>query len=507
MHVHPQPFGSPDGSQLPDSELLDLHGEALDSLMTLRESRLLIGRPGVGKTCLLRRLERAVRAGRAPGAVDGIQTGAPHTSTVRVVEERIAQTGELVEAWEEIWVAALYRSLVSKLITSGNEDLERDLRLRYSVLMGSVADCLTPVAVFSQIDEILGEHPGRASLEAYLRNDEWAVLSSGLAQALKNEPPWWILLDLSDVNMGQVPGAWLACQHGLLRAIARLRASEACGQFKVVAATRDAHYTQFRHASGTIGLREAALVIDVDEHAAAVFCERKVDAIKGAELARPAAHGLLRLLGREVVINAERMCEESALDYVIRHTRSTPRDVVIACNELAAALPDRRVARNVSLSSNRIRDVVGYCARIYGNEQLVLCAQQQAAHLAPADSVSEYFISATSSPAGSLRTKLGAFIRTIGRDRFTTKVFERVSEIPGNDFPRDVLDCLWQNGLVGVIDEKVGNGKTTFFSLPHSSSDVRRPGSYAFHPCLIDALDLAHDGASSIPIKPTMEQP
>lgn len=502
---YPPPFGSPDGNRLPREQLLNLHSVTLAGLVGGRDSRLIVGRPGVGKTCLLRELELTLVADSASGAADGIQTGAPRTSTVLRAEALYAQLDELAEAWEEIWTAAFYRSLVSKLLCTGDMSIELDMRLRYPDLLGSVAGCHAPVTVFSQVDEILTKVRERARLDAYLRSGEWPVFIEALGQALDGAPPWWLLLDLSDVKLEQAPSAWLACQHGLLRAIARLRGSEVSRHFKVIAATREAHYTRYRHGNDGVGLEDAALVVDTDEQSAARFCTAKLSEVDGSNVARPGAQGILKLVGRDVVINAERKCEEQALSYLIRHTRSTPRDVVIVGNQLAAALPAVRSTPNVSLSSDRIRQIVGYCASLFGNEQLVRCAQQLAAHLAPADSILEYFISATTSPAGSLRTELGEFIRAVGRDRFASRELDRVRDSPERKLPGDVVSCLWQNGLLGYLDETAQNGTAMFFALAHSGSEIRRPASYAFHPCLIDALGLTHDGASSDPIHPTME--
>ncbi len=203
-------------------------------------------------------------------------------------------------------------------------------------------------------------------------------------------------------------------------------------------------------------------------------------------------------LGQQTLRNQERNIDEPIRDYILRHTRLLPRDIVtlgnVLCQERQRAkwfdyMPDEAITRGVR-----------FVARKFCSEQLAICASQIATDL-PATKenrsqnakfmgIDEY--------QETLAEKLRAFISGFKKDRFGVDVLRRQEDQARLMFPDhpDILSVLWLNGLLGYVDSSRKAGYVTFYSdeagaefkLPRSKS------SYAFHSCVADGVEIKSVG-------------
>jgi hypothetical protein len=101
---------------------------------------------------------------------------------------------------------------------------------------------------------------------------------------------------------------------------------------------------------------------------------------------------------------------------------------------------------------------------------------------------SEVFTS-TQAYISGVQEQVRSFVRMIGVDRFPRSDLEGLQEVAGEHFEKatDLASVLWQNGLLGYIDEA---GRRRFYSLGdveefHFPPDV---DTYVLHPCLVHTV-------------------
>ena len=132
------------------------------------------------------------------------------------------------------------------------------------------------------------------------------------------------------------------------------------------------------------------------------------------------------------------------------------------------------------------------CAKRFGDSQLAQCANQISSDLMPKNAAlhnySELFTS-TQAYISGVQEDVRSFVRLIGVDRFSRADLEALQEVADLHFEKatDLASVLWQNGLLGYIDE---SGRRRFYSMGdveefHFPPDV---GTYVLHPCLVHAV-------------------
>ena len=144
----------------------------------------------------------------------------------------------------------------------------------------------------------------------------------------------------------------------------------------------------------------------------------------------------------------------------------------------------RRDALGLGLSAAAFQRVVQRCAKRFGDSQLAQCANQISSDLMPASAAlhdySELFTS-TQAYISGVQEDVRSFVRLIGVDRFSRADLEALQEAT------DLASVLWQNGLLGYIDE---SGHRRFYSMGdieqfHFPPDV---STYVLHPCLVHTV-------------------
>ena len=196
-------------------------------------------------------------------------------------------------------------------------------------------------------------------------------------------------------------------------------------------------------------------------------------------------------------------------DYLVRHTRLLPRDVVLLGNALCADVARAKNAGNDAVSEGVIRRVVEGVARWCGTEQLVVCGNQVLGDSIPrgvarADDVETYI--GSTEYQRDLTERLGTLICGVGHDQFGAKQLAALAARGRAELGADidVPTVLWQNGLIGFGDARQGSDDWVF----HGVEDLDRfylPADrqrYAFHPCLLDALGFSGAGEGSRPVMP-----
>src|SRR5215470_1480479 len=509
------PFGNPDGSRadIEDliSEFVDFGGDPAYGHLATRANdsmvRVIVGKLGAGKTVYLRRLQD-FQAHQDSVYADAPQQSLPKTEVVvkacQWFSDRV-----LVEKWMQIWERAIMRSLVSHVLRRPElrqqlrDEQADELERSYARLLD---DFRRPRSIYSQVRDIINQRHTAHQLSAYLDDPLWDDLEDLLGEVVGQCKPIYFYLDALDEEFGHAPMYWLKCQEGLFYQVMRLlRDHRFGGRLHVVVAIRDIvmssvyrsehapRYHSEPHIRPLIWDRSSLLYLLAD----------KLRRLPPECLMRQPSDdvGVREWLGVTSVTN-ERGVKERVEDYLIRHTRLIPRDVVSLGNELTEEVFRQRRAGRDRLPEPVLRDVVARCAKRFGDSQLAQCANQVSADLMPGGaalhSYSELYTGTQVYIRGVLE-EMRSILRLVGTARFPRADLEGLREIANPHFEAatDVPTVLWLNGLLGYVDPE---GRERFYSLGdveefHLPADV---DSYVVHPCLARSVGLRAPAAAPV---------
>ena len=480
-----------------------------------RTVRVVVGKKGSGKTMYLRRFEAATGSEESVYAVP-VNPSTPTTSEI----VRFCQWyrgDDLTERWSHAWRTAVLRSVCSHALYSkglreyGEEHLRESLADVAYELMPEVG---TPRGVYDQLSGLINTHHTGHHLEQTLRSPRWGDLEYWLGELIREAPPLFFYLDAVDEEYAAAPNYWLRCQKGLFYQVMRLlRDPVFGGRLHIVIAVRDtvlASVLRTEHAT-RYRTDPHIRILAWDRPTIGYFLRQKLERLDPAYVMREEAdvRNVSAWLGRSTVRNEARHVDEKLEDYLLRHTRLLPRDVVLLGNALSAEVTRAKNAGDQAVDEEVIRRVVEAVARWCGDEQLAVCGNQVLGDSIPrgvatADDVETYIGSAEYQR--DLKDRLGTLIREFGHDQFDaetlTKLASRGRADLGEDI--DVPTVLWQNGLLGFGDMRHDQGDWVFHGVEdldrfHLPVDRKR---YALHPCLLDALGFSGAGAGSAPVMP-----
>lgn len=506
------PFGNPDGSREQLDQIVKTfvtfgNASAWGGLSTPaddRSARILVGRKGSGKTLYLRRLH--AHASTEPSLyADPIQQDRISTSKV-IGFCQWFNRNDVDEKWTALWGRAILRSLISHLLC--NRSLEGDasnaLRARLERdFPRSVRDFRAPVSVYSQAASIIYECDTRTQVERYLNDPVWYEIESVVADSLKEFPPICFYLDAVDEEFEHAPLYWLHCQKGLFYQCMRLlRDAKLGSRLHIIICIRDIvlssvyrseHQTRYK---GESHIR----VLNWNKSSINYFLEQKILKLDQEFMADPTGtnNPLKAWLGLESIRNLARGITERVDEYLLRHTRLLPRDIVVLGNMLCERISRAHANGNTYDLQDLIRQTVSDCALTFGNEQLEICANEFISSSMPSHAVHQGYDDAYVANQDYAKGVVGQFsqmISDVGADRFTYgQIMSSHASSPMLFLDQsDPWSILWRNRLVGYVERKGEEERHIFYSddridqfhLPEHKD------TYLFHPILIDAVGIA----------------
>jgi hypothetical protein len=513
------PFGNPDGSRAPIenvlSEFVDFHGNpafgALAAPADDATGRVIVGRLGAGKTVYLRRL-RSFQARQESVYADHPQQNLPSTeAVVRACQWFPEQF--LTEKWMQVWNRAVSSSLATHLLA--HQDLRRyvpheqaeSIRRDYGYLLG---DFRRPRSIYTELRTIINGQRTARQLTAYLDDTAWDDLEDVLAEVLRTCPPIFFYLDAVDEEFSHAPMYWLRCQKGLFYQVMRfLRDPRLGGRLHIVISIRDIVMSSvYRSEHAPRYYDEPHIrVLSWSQESIAYLLRRKLERLDPSFLmaAGDYADPVDAWLGTPVVRNEARGVHEKVTDYLLRHTRLIPRDVVSMGNAICAEILRQKAAGRSELTQADLRRVVSRSAKRFGDSQLAQTSNQIAADTMPKDAArrgySEIYTSTMEYLSG-IDHQVREIIRNVGRDRFSRRELE-VMQLEADekfDCTTSFPSVLWQNGLLGYVE---ADGEAHFYS--HADMDQfdipMDADDYVFHPCVIDTARIRGVGDPVYPFR------
>ncbi len=500
------PFGNPDGSRadIEDliSEFVDFGGNPAYGHLATRANdsmvRVIVGKLGAGKTVYLRRLQDfQAHQDSVYAAVP--QQDLPKTEVVvkacQWFSDRV-----LVEKWMQIWDRAIMRALASHLLRRPElrqqvlDEQAEEIEQSYARLLD---DFRRPRSIYSQVRDIVNERQTAHQLSAYLDDPLWDDLEDLLGEVVCRCKPIYFYLDAVDEEFGHAPMYWLKCQEGLFYQVMRLlRQPRLGGRLHVVVCIRDIVMSSvYRSEHAPRYYNEPHIrVLNWDRSSLLYLLGQKLQRLPQSLLMRRATGGA-PTIGDWLGVNGHWPGPDGAgpiEDYLLSHTRLIPRDIISLGNELNEEVLRTKQAGHEGLPAAALTGVVQRCAKRFGDSQLAQCANQVSSDLMPAGAAlhdySELFTS-TQAYISGVQEDIRSFVRMIGVDRFPRGDLSALQEVADLHFDQatDLSSVLWQNGLLGYVDEA---GRRRFYSMGdveqfHFPPEV---ATYVLHPCLVHAV-------------------
>jgi hypothetical protein len=497
------PFGNPDGSRadLEDviSEFVDFGGDPAYGHLATRANdsmvRVIVGKLGAGKTVYLRRLQD-FQSRQDSVYADLPEQGLPKTEVVvkacQWFSDRV-----LVEKWMQIWQCAIMRSLASHVLRRPElrqqlrDDQAEELEQSFERLLD---DFRRPRTIYSQVRDIINQRQTAHQLSTYLDDPLWDDLEDLLGEIIGQCKPIYFYLDAIDEEFSHAPMYWLKCQEGLFYQVMRLlRDHKLGGRLHIVVCIRDIVMSSvYRSEHAPRYYNEPHIrVLTWDRSSLLYLLQQKLRRLPPSLLMRRPSSGAPTIrdwLG----VNGDWPGPDrdgTIEDYLLNHTRLIPRDIISLGNELNEEVLRQKQAGHESLPPAALQGVVQRCAKRFGDSQLAQCANQISSDLMPENAAlhnySELFTS-TQAYISGVQEEVRSFVRMIGVDQFPRADLEALQEMADLHFDKatDLASVLWQNGLLGYIDE---TGRHRFYSMGdveefHFPPEV---GTYVLHPCLV----------------------
>ncbi len=501
------PFGNPDGSRadIEDviSEFVDFGGDPAYGHLATRANdsmvRVIVGKLGAGKTVYLRRLQD-FQAHQDSVYADVPQQSLPKTEVVvkacQWFSDRV-----LVEKWMQIWERAIIRSLASHVLRRPElrqqvrDEQADEIERSYARLLD---DFRRPRSIYSQVRDIINQQHTAHQLSKYLDDPLWDDLEDLLGEVIGQCKPIYFYLDAVDEEFSHAPMYWLKCQEGLFYQVMRLlRDHRLGGRLHIVVCIRDIVMSSvYRSEHAPRYYNEPHIrVLTWDRSSLLYLLQQKLRRLPPSLLMRRPASGAPTIrdwLGVNGHWPGRPDGDGTIEDYLLSHTRLIPRDIISLGNELNEEVLRQKQAGHDGLPPKALQAMVQRCAKRFGDSQLAQCANQISSDLMPKNAAlhdySELFTS-TQAYISGVQEDVRSFVRMIGVDRFPRADLEALQEVADLHFEKatDLASVLWQNGLLGYIDE---TGKRRFYSMGdieefHFPPDV---GTYVLHPCLVHAV-------------------
>ena len=510
------PFGNPDGSRADIenliSEFVDFGGDPAYGHLATRANdsmvRVIVGKLGAGKTVYLRRLQD-FQAHQDSVYADVPQQSLPKTEVVvkacQWFSDRV-----LVEKWMQIWERAIMRSLASHLLCRPElrhqlrDEQAEEMEKSYARLLD---DFRRPRSIYSQVRDIINQRQTAHHLSAYLDDPLWDDLEDLLGEVVGQCKPIYFYLDALDEEFSHAPMYWLKCQEGLFYQVMRmLRDHRLGGRLHIVVCIRDIVMSSvYRSEHAPRYYNEPHIrVLTWDRSSLLYLLQKKLQRLPPSLLMRRATSGP-PTIGDWLGVNGHWPGPDgdgTIEDYLLSHTRLIPRDIISLGNELNEEVLRQKQAGHEGLPPAALAGVVQRCAKRFGDSQLAQCANQISSDLMPKNAAlhdySELFTSTQAYITG-VQEDVRSFVRMIGVDRFSRGDLGALQEVADLHFEKatDLASVLWQNGLLGYIDE---SGRRRFYSMGdveefHFPPEV---GTYVLHPCLVYTVGgIRHVSADS----------
>ena len=329
---------------------------------------------------------------------------------------------------------------------------------------------------------------------------KWIELEYTLKNILKKSPVIYIFLDAIDIEYEHAPMHWTTCQKGLFYAVMDMLQDKVWGErYHIIIAMRNNVFSSVlrsEHATKFSGESHIFILnwtIDNIRH----FLQEKIRRLNECyfiDQNKMACEGktVESWLGLSRIHNEKRDIDEDIIEYMTRHTRLVPRDIVIMCNRISVARRRFIKDRNFNIQAF-VRRIVSDCSIEFGNELITICAKNINANSLPNKAglheYAEGFVAYEPYEKKSF-SKLKTVLETLPSDRISSQDLAKLKLEVDSVFESNsyISDILWQNGAIGYIDD---SGMARYYSYGSIvDQSIPKKNHYIIRSFLIDALEI-----------------
>jgi len=503
------PFGNPDGARADIKEINEMFitstPYAVDfSVMPeeLLNKRVIIGAKGSGKTVYLRKIQALLRE-KTEEHKTGIYVDDDIEQNLNCTEKVIGfcdyfSENVLSEKWSQLWKISLLITLALKYIkdpqlieyASDEERNELTATLREQQMLFK-----KPIATYAIFSALLQHINSRHDANDRISNTAWIDFEETLKGILRKSPVIYVFLDSIDYEYEHAPMHWTMCQKGLFYAVMSMLQDKVWGErYHVIMSMRNNVFAAVLRSEHTTKFCEESHIFCLDWTYSNIkyFIAEKVKKLPDCYflLENHEDKSVNSWLGIDSIIDHE---EESVIDYIARHTRFVPRDVIILCNKLAVM--HRLVTNDRSINIvETIREIVKERSRVFGDELLTICAKNINANQIPNGAgryeYSEGFTASNAYQEGSFH-----LLKKVMQSNATVKItYNQLMELQrqvDQVFKTEsyIADILWQNCAIGYVDKQ---GIARFHTQLGDVDQLlpKKKDAYIFRTCIIDALGI-----------------
>lgn len=503
-------FGEPDGARTDikelDNDFIDIafDNNKRSTNETDLRTRVIVGSKGSGKTVYLRRMKSRLAENPAVCITD-IQREMPPTEYI-IRFGQMFKAENVTEAWSNIWRLAILRSLVSHILKyksrGYNQNLDQELVETLLEYEGKYFPKYRVArSVYTELKDLLQPNSFKSANDFYkfAFSPEWDDIKQIVSDLLRDRMPLYFFIDSSDDEYAHAPMYWMQCQKGLFYRIMRLLRENIygnklhaviCVRDNVLASVyRSEHRTRYMDS-------DHIKVLRWDELEIKQFLMKKLERLDDSLFEDPKGeHSLQNWLGLSQIDNPNRGIIEEISSYLIRHTRKLPRDIIVMGNRLI----DMKMRFNNVSSEERnekVREVVGNCARLFGDELIQICANQMMNNEMPNDAGrNQYSEVYTSSKEFRSTTshKIHYVLQSLKDEELTWIDLVELEKLANDTIWKDCQLCntLWQNGALGYITPIAGTDEKIFFDYDYTYFLLPRDKKrYILPSFMLDAIGI-----------------
>lgn len=510
-------FGNPDGSR---TEIEDMMSEFIafdkkyfssgvaspDELKT----RIIVGAKGAGKTVYLRRMRANLKLNSST-YVNEIEQEVPATDLI-VKFGQCFSGAEITEKWMYVWKFAILRAVISNMLKNDewNHDISDNDKKRLREYQGIIFPKYNvPMTIYSEVRNILSNYSTRNSFNEYAEKREWDEIEIIIGNIIKTLPSIYFFIDSVDEEYAHAPMYWLRCQKGLFYRVMRLLRKDIYGnKLHVIICIRDnvmASICKSEHHTRYVN-EEHVKLLNWNYTTVQYFFERKISNLKDCYfINEDQEKNISNWLDTKMIHNKYRNMDEPIMQYILRHTRLLPRDIVIIGNSLAEIKRIKFDAPNTDVC-RLIRKKVSECAKTFGDELLQICANQINNNEMPKGAANRNYAEVYTSIKEyeeSTTQKMKEVLLQINSDKLSwdqiCRLKESAKKILGEN--NKMFDVLWQNGGVGYIEEGPNGSGEVFFNEEYPEFLLpKNKETYVLRSCLIDAIGIHNTHWDSEPV-------
>lgn len=510
------PFGNPDGARADLKEIeysfitdFPFGAQITNAQDDLLNKRVIVGAKGSGKTVYLRKIQSILK-GRAETDNTGIYVDDTINQNLNCTDSVIHFCSHfhkqvLSEKWTQLWKISILVAVAHKFIFDSKlknyvkeDEIEAIKKLLVRMQLFLEYQC----SVYDVFTTIVRISDTSYKVTSLIENRVWFQLGNKVQSILRNSPAIYMFLDSVDLEYEHAPVQWISCQKGLFYAVMDYLQRSLWGEkLHIIISLRDNVFTSIlRSEHATKFTNETHIfVLDWTTRNILAFLKQKIEKLDDCFFLHSTndigQKNIYSWLSIQEIEN-EFGNKEDISDFIIRHTRNTPRDVIIICNTLSAM---KREYINSPMTPEQIAQWIKYKvldkSAIIGAELITICAKNIMGNniTAGGTQMNSLEILADEFYSQTTYTKLLELLSSFKSPILLWEDLLKLQAEARNLFEYDVhlIDVLWNDGIIGYIND---SGEFAFYAQRFQEETLlpSKRAQYIVRSCVATKLELGN---------------